>query len=74
MKFLNFKKRGGPRKGAGRVPLKDSEKKKGVKIYITNKTKEEIIKYGFGKNFSTKAVNLIKAELTNRKNKCTLEE
>lgn len=59
--------RGGARKGAGRIPLKENEKRKGVKIYITDRVKEEIVEYGDGKSFSDKALDLIESELKRRK-------
>ncbi|QZY55965.1 hypothetical protein [Crassaminicella profunda] len=59
--------RGGPRVGAGRIPLKENEKKKGAKIYITDKVKDAILTYGTGKNFSDKAVELINSEIQKRK-------
>ncbi|MBS4539642.1 hypothetical protein GOQ27_14300 [Clostridium sp. D2Q-11] len=62
-------KRGGTRKGAGRTPLDECEKKKGFKIYIRENTKQEILKHGKGSNFSEKAVELIASEIKNRKNK-----
>lgn len=58
---------GGYRNGAGRVPLEDSEKKKGVKIYITDSVKEDIIKYGKGNSFSEKTVDLILHALNKEK-------
>jgi hypothetical protein len=58
---------GGPRDGAGRAILDESEKKKGANIYINDKVKEEILAYGDGKSFSDKAVDLIMSELRNRK-------
>ncbi|AYF54537.1 hypothetical protein DFH04_07375 [Clostridium novyi] len=58
---------GGIRKGAGRIPLKFNEKKKGVKIYITDKLKLDILEYGNGKSLSEKAVELIEKELEKRK-------
>ena len=60
-------KRGGSRIGAGRNPLSEDEKKKGAKIYITDKVREEILTYGIGKNFSDKAVELINSEIKKRK-------
>jgi len=64
---LEKPKRGGIRKGAGRIPLDDSKKKKGVKIYITDYVKEDILEYGVGKNFSDKVAEIVKSELDNRK-------
>lgn len=58
---------GGFRKGSGRTPLDSSKKKHGVKIYITEDIKNEIIKYGDGKNFSDKAVDVIIEGLLNKK-------
>lgn len=58
---------GGIREGAGRIPLKSNEKKKGVKIYITDRLKKNILEYGNGKSFSEKAVELIEKELEKRK-------
>lgn len=58
---------GGYRKGAGRQPLKEEEKKKGFKIYITNRTREDIEKYGDGNGLSDKANELINSELKNRR-------
>jgi len=60
-------KRGGARPGAGRNPLNDDERKKGMKIYINNEVREEIQQYGNGKNFSEKAVELIKSTINRRK-------
>jgi len=60
---------GGQRTGSGRNPLQECEKKKGVKIYITDILKEDIIKYGIGNSFSEKTVEVIKSEIQNRKNK-----
>lgn len=60
---------GGARKGAGRKPLKEGEKKKGVKIYITDRVKEDIKKYGEGNSFSEKTVDLITSEIKSRKSK-----
>ena len=59
---------GGARKGAGRTPLKECDKKKGVKIYITDTLKEDILKYGNGTSFSDKAFDIIKTEVYKRKN------
>lgn len=58
---------GGTREGAGRTPLKESQRKKGVKIYIRDSTKEDIMRYGIGKTFSEKAVEIITSELNRRK-------
>lgn len=58
---------GGARKGSGRIPLSENERKKGVKIYIKDITKKDIITYGIGKTFSEKAVELITSELKKRK-------
>lgn len=57
---------GGIREGAGRTPL-NNEKKKGAKIYLTDNLKQDILKYGYGKSFSEKAIELIKCELKKRK-------
>lgn len=64
---LSKSNRGGARKGAGRTPLDESAKRKGVKIYITDRVKVEIIEYGIGKSFSDKALNIIESELKRRK-------
>jgi len=64
---MEEKKWGGAREGAGRVPLKESEKKKGAKIYVIDCIKEDIMEYGVGRNFSDKAVEIITAELNKRK-------
>lgn len=64
---LKNKNWGGCRKGAGRIPLEESEKKKGVKIYIADCIKKDILEYGIGKNFSEKAVDIIISELCKRK-------
>lgn len=61
--------RGGARIGAGRTPLKDGEKKKGFKVYMTEAVRSEILQYGDGKNFSDKVMEIISSELENRKNK-----
>ena len=58
---------GGSRKGAGRNPISPEKKKQGVKIYITEELKDEIIKYGCGKNFSDKTVNLLISGLISKK-------
>ncbi|OEH86388.1 hypothetical protein BHU72_13275 [Desulfuribacillus stibiiarsenatis] len=58
---------GGYRNGSGRVPLDIDEKKKGVQIYITQKTKDEILEFGEGNSLSEKAVELIHAEIHKRK-------
>ncbi|SHH84327.1 hypothetical protein SAMN02745135_02367 [Caloranaerobacter azorensis DSM 13643] len=60
---------GGYRKGAGRTPLDEKEKKKGIKIYVNDYLKEDIEKYGVGKSTSEKAAELIKSEVLKRKNK-----
>ncbi len=60
---------GGARVGAGRNPLSESEKKKGVKIYLTDDTKKDIIEHGMGNTFSEKAVEIINSELKKRKAK-----
>ncbi|GMQ62338.1 MULTISPECIES: hypothetical protein [Vallitalea] len=57
---------GGVRKGAGRTPLEANKKRKGAKIYITDKVKEDIAEYGLGKSFSDKAVELINSEIEKR--------
>lgn len=69
MKVILLSKRnwGGARKGAGRNPLNERERKKGVKIYLTDDTKDDILEYGVGKNFSEKTVEIIIAELEKRK-------
>ncbi len=64
---MSNKNWGGVRKGAGRIPLEQSERKKGVNIYITEKVKEDISLYGIGNSFSEKATELIKSELEKRK-------
>ena len=66
---MNIKNWGGVRKGAGRLPLNSKEKRNGVKIYITEKEKLEILKYGNGKSFSEKAISIINSEIQNRKDK-----
>lgn len=58
---------GGARKGAGRTPLEENERKKGIKIYIRDSTKKDIIQYGIGKTFSEKTVEIITSELNRRK-------
>ncbi|NBI06099.1 hypothetical protein [Senegalia massiliensis] len=58
---------GGVRKGAGRAPLSENERKKGAKIYITDNIKKDIMLYGNGKNFSEKTVEIIECELKKRK-------
>lgn len=58
---------GGARKGAGRTPLKECDKKKGVKIYITDTLKEDILKYGNGTSFSDKALDILMTEICKRK-------
>lgn len=58
---------GGARKGAGRTPLEEKERKKGIKIYIKDSTKKDIIQYGIGKTFSEKTVEIITSELNTRK-------
>lgn len=65
--YLTKDNRGGVRKGAGRTPLDYEDRRKGVKIYITDEVKEEIAQYGCGNNFSQKAVELIKKEIVRRK-------
>jgi DNA (cytosine-5)-methyltransferase 1 len=64
---------GGYRKGAGRLPLDEKEKKKGAKIYINDYLREDIEKYGKGKSFSDKTVDLITSEINNRKYKSKKE-
>lgn len=59
---------GGARKGAGRTPIKESDKKKGVKIYITDTLKNDILEYGNGSSFSDKALDIIITEIYKRKN------
>lgn len=66
---MSNRKRGGARKGAGRTPLDECEKKKGFKIYLKENTKQEILKYGKGSNFSEKAVELIASEIKKRESK-----
>lgn len=58
---------GGSRKGAGRIALEENNKKKGIKIYLTDDIKEDVVKYGCGKNFSDKIVEIISMELQKRK-------
>lgn len=58
---------GGLREGAGRTPLKESEKKHGVKIYMTDDIKKDISNYGIGENLSAKALDLIQNEIIKRK-------
>lgn len=60
---------GGARKGAGRIPLNENQRKKGVTIYILDDTKKDILKYGVGETFSEKTVEIIATELKNRKMK-----
>lgn len=69
MVLIIEKKWGGVREGAGRTPLKDSQKKQGAKIYITESVKQDIINFGKGQNFSECAVELIMTEINRRKNK-----
>ena len=61
--------RGGIRHGAGRPPLDNSEKKQGIKIYIKEDIKNQILLYGQGKNFSDKVNEIIVAELNKRSNR-----
>lgn len=58
---------GGAREGAGRSPLRIEQKKIGTKIYITQELKDLIYQYGIGENFSAKAVELLTAEIKDRK-------
>lgn len=58
---------GGYRKGSGRPPLDEKDKKKGTKIYVNYYLKEDILEYGRGNTFSEKAVDLITSEISNRK-------
>lgn len=58
---------GGSRVGAGRNPLEETKKKKGVTIYIKSSTIEEIKKFGIGDSFSKKSEELIKTQIKNRK-------
>lgn len=58
---------GGKRKGSGRKKLDEREKKKGVKIYITEEIKDNIEKLGKGDSFSEKTVEIIISEIENRK-------
>ncbi|MFW6015669.1 MAG: hypothetical protein ACOCRK_04470 [bacterium] len=58
---------GGARDGAGRKPKEKGERKKGVKIYVTDMVREEIQEYGIGKSFSEKTVDLITSEIKKRK-------
>ena len=62
-----MKKHGGYREGAGRIPLDEKQKKKGVKIYITETVKEDILFYGTGKSFSEKTVSLIESAINSYK-------
>lgn len=58
---------GGYRIGSGRTQLSEEEKKEGVNIYITSKEKELIERYGVGKSFSSKVVELFMSEIEKRK-------
>lgn len=58
---------GGARVGAGRTPLAPSRKKKDYKIYLNTDVYEDINTYGKGNSFSTKVVDLVTAEIDNRK-------
>lgn len=60
-------KRGGIRPGAGRIPLADEEKKKGVKIYIRDSLKNLILEMGQGNSFSDKTVELIQLGIDAKK-------
>lgn len=57
---------GGKREKAGRKPLEDHQKKKRTQIYLKDKTRKLIDKYGKGNNLSQKAVELIKSEIKSR--------
>ena len=60
---------GGAREGAGRNPLAPELKKKDYKIYLNDDQYADIIRYGEGNSFSTKVLELLTAELDQRKAK-----
>lgn len=57
---------GGSRDGAGRIPLKPSEKKKDYKVYLVNSLYYEINTYGVGSTFSSRITDLVMSELKRR--------
>lgn len=58
---------GGKRKGSGRTPLPENEKKIAKTIYITPTQNNEIELYAQGNSFSEKCVDLIEAQISRRK-------
>lgn len=58
---------GGKRKGSGRTPLPQSEKKIAQTVYFTPKLKKSIEQYAIGRSFSEKCIDLISEQLETRK-------
>jgi len=65
---MEYSGRGGVRKGAGRTPLQDAQKKNGYKIYLTQSQYNDITNYGFGSSFSEKVSEILTNEMEKRKN------
>ena len=58
---------GGKRRGSGRNPLPENQKKIAKTIYITPTQHNDIEKYAQGNSFSEKCIDLISAQLERRK-------
>ena len=58
---------GGKRKGSGRTPLPEDQKKIAKTIYITPTLQSDIEQYAQGNNFSEKCMDLICTQIERRK-------
>lgn len=71
MIIIEKKAWGGIRQGSGRPALNDAEKKQRKQIYFTNEIIKDIESYGKGKTFSSKALEIMEAEINRRKSRQT---
>lgn len=58
---------GGKRKGSGRIPLPEDQKKIAKTIYITPTLQNDIEQYAHGNNFSEKCMDLLFTQIERRK-------
>ena len=63
---------GGKRLNAGRKAISEKDKRNGYKVYLTNRQKNEIERFGTGNSFSEKCSNLINEAIDDCKSSDTI--
>lgn len=63
---------GGKRLNAGRKAISEKDKRSGYKVYLTNRQKNEIERFGTGNSFSEKCSNLINEAIDDCKSSDTI--